>query len=593
MNSSDRKSIFGLSVVLLAFVLLLLSFFTEKKFSNTEQNIKQRGILINQLGYRPDDAKTALIKADQPDTFFVVDAATNEIIFKRKFNNKVEFDKSTGDNLFTLNFSDLRKPGIYKITIPVHAETSYNFSINNNVYNECVVKTLESFYYQRCGKEINNGTEWNHPICHIKEALFYDNPSKRMNTTGGWHDAGDYNKFVPSTAVSAAFLLFAYENNPDFFYDGQLKIPESHNTIPDILDEASWALKWLLKMQRNDGAVYHKVSIKKWTDEHLPEEEYDEQYIFGISTASTAAAAAVTALGARLVNNYNKELSLQLLKCAVNAWNFLKQHSENIPFKNPFDVEGGEYGDENDSDERLWASIELYRLTSSDEYLNYFLSNYQKVGGPNYTVSWKNTANFAYYSFLKLNSLKNIDARNVVLANANFYCDQLVKRIESGGYKCVLNNDEYYWGSNSIAAGYAFDLLNLHRLTNKQKYLDAALDQLHYLLGRNTFGISFITGVGTYAVKHPYHQFSMLKYPNKPIPGMLAGGPNSNSRLNGEIISNMPGKCYEDYQKNYYVNETAINYTAPMVFIASYFPKSVKEKFSKEKSNRRNGELKQ
>ena len=64
-------------------------------------------------------------------------------------------------------------------------------------------------------------------------------PSKEMNTKGGWHDAGAYNKFVPTTAVSAAFLLYAYEDFPDFFYDGQLNIPESHNSIPDVLDRAS------------------------------------------------------------------------------------------------------------------------------------------------------------------------------------------------------------------------------------------------------------------------------------------------------------------------------------------------------------------
>ena len=77
-----------------------------------------------------------------------------------------------------------------------------------------------------------------------------------MNTKGGWHDAGDYNKFVPTTAVSAAFLLYAYEDFPDFFYDGQFNIPESHNSIPDVLDEACFALEWLIKMQRGDGAVY-------------------------------------------------------------------------------------------------------------------------------------------------------------------------------------------------------------------------------------------------------------------------------------------------------------------------------------------------
>lgn len=595
MKLTGHKNILRLSVLLPALVLLTLYYFTGTSLSDTEENKKQDSILLNQLGYRLDDFKIANVKAASPDTFIIIDAVTNEIAFKGKFNNIIEFDRATGDNLYTLNFSTLTRPGDYKISVPAISETSYEFSISNNVYNECAIKTVESFYYQRCGVEVNNGTQWKHPICHVKYAKFYSDPAKEKNTTGGWHDAGDYNKFVPTTAVSAAFLLYAYENNPEFFYDGQLNIPESGNSIPDILDEASWALKWLLKMQREDGAVYHKVSIKKWTGEHLPEDETDVQYIFGISSTSTAGVAAVTALGARLLGDYNKQLSMKLLKCAVNAWSFLKLYSENIPqggFKNPHGVEGGEYGDDNDSDERLWASVELFRLTGSERYLNYFLSNFKKVGGPNYTISWKNTANFAYYSFLKLHPLNNIEVRSLIISNMQVYCNELVGRIEQGGYKCVLNNDEYYWGSNSVVAGYAYDLLNLYLVTKQRRYIVAALDQFHYLLGRNTFGISFVTGVGTNSVKYPYHQFSMLKYSDNPVPGLLVAGPNNYSKLNGKKISEMPGKCYEDYEKNYYVNEVAINYTAPLVYVASFFSLPVNNSLSKENIGNANKEIK-
>lgn len=592
MKSSDKKNILGWSVLLPAFLLLSVVYFLRTNVSNAGGNEKKDMLLIDQLGYRPGDVKIAFVRTVDPDSFVVNDVSTNKIVFRGKSNNIIEFDRTTGDNLYRLDFSSLTRPGIYKISIPALSETSYQFSIGNNVYDECAVKTIQSYYYQRCGIEINNGTKWTHPACHLKNSKFLDDPLKEINTTGGWHDAGDYNKFVPTTAVSAAFLLYAYEDNPEFFYDGQLNIPESHNSIPDVLDEASWALEWLIKMQRDDGAVYHKVSIKKWTAEHLPDEETDEQYIFRISSTSTADVAAVAALGARLLEKYNRPLSVLLLKCAVDAWHFLQSNPGNIPlggFKNPAGVEGGEYADENDSDERLWASIELFRLTGSEEYINYFFSNYQKVGGPNYTVSWKNTENFAYYSYLKLYPFpkgisyqNNIKARSAILANMNTYCDGIVARIELGGYRCALNNDEFYWGSNSVLAGYAFDLINIYRVTDQPKYFNAALDQLHYLLGRNTFEISFITGVGTNPVKYPYHQFSMLKHYGNPVPGLLVAGPNSNSKLNGKIISQMPGKCYEDFEKNYFVNEVAINYTAPLVYVASFFSRSSDKRLSKK-----------
>jgi endoglucanase len=44
----------------------------------------------------------------------------------------------------------------------------------------------------------------------------------------------------------------------------QLKIPETGNGTPDILNEARWNLEWMLKMQDDDGGVWHKQ-----TSEHF------------------------------------------------------------------------------------------------------------------------------------------------------------------------------------------------------------------------------------------------------------------------------------------------------------------------------------
>ncbi len=550
--------------------------FNEVSFSkhNTEVN----KILIDQLGYLINEPKIAFFKNNYPGTFEIINSKNNKVVYKSSADKLGINDKATGDKVYTLNFTNVNKEGSYLLFLPEKDLKSGVFRIASNVYDVCAVKTLESFYYESCGIKINNGTKWGHPACHTKPAAFFNDPSKTKNVTGGWHDAGDYNKFVPTTSVSIAFMLYSYEYNPDFFYDGQLNFPESHNSIPDILDEAKWGLEWLLKMQRKDGAEYQKVSIKKWTGEHLPSKEPDRQYIFGISSASTADAAAVFALGARVINRYNKNFAIKLLKASLNAWKFLTAHKKNIPqggFKNPAGVSGGEYNDPHDADERLWASVELYRLTGSDSYINYFESHYKKVGGPNYTVSWKNTANFGLYSFLDIKDLTTgLQLRKTILNALRSYANYLLIRISSSGYRCALTPDEYFWGSNSIDLGFAFDLINAYKFTNEKKFLEGALEQLHYILGRNTFGISFVTGVGFNPVRYPYHQFSMIKTPGDPVPGMVVGGPNKFSHINGKIISNYPGSCYEDNEKNYYVNEPAINYTAPLVFDASFFSKT-------------------
>ena len=577
MNLHSIKTLIVFLVRNKVTLFLMMSAFLRTTISHGS-NSNQSKFLIDQLGYRPNDFKITFIKNENPGPFQIKQVNTNKIIFEGKADKIGMIDLATSDTVFDINFTKLVQPGEYYIFLPNLSAVSHPFKIGNDVYNNLAVNALQSFYYQRCGIEINNGTIWKHPACHTENAVFFDNPALQKNVTGGWHDAGDYNKFVPTTAVSIAFMLYAYEYNPSFFTDHQLNIPESNNSIPDILDEAKWGLNWLLKMQRNDGAVYHKVSIKVWTGEHLPNEETDQQFIFGISSQSTADAAAVFALGARIFEKFNKQYSMKLLQSSISAWKFLALHPYNIPeggFKNPDGVVGGEYNDPNDLDERLWAAIELYRVTGSDKYIKYFALNYKKVGGPNETISWQNTANFALYSFLNITpSTLTTDIRENILTNLKTYANNLLTKVESSGYRCALSPDEYYWGSNSIDLGYAFDLINAYQFTNQIKYLNCALDQLHYLLGRNTFGISFVTGVGYNSVIYPYHQFSMLLTPGNPVPGMVVGGPNKFSRLNGNIISNFPGACYEDNEKNYYVNEPAINYTAPLVFVASFLADS-------------------
>jgi len=75
--------------------------------------------------------------------------------------------------------------------------------------------------------------------------------------------------------------------------------------------------------------------------------------------------------------------------------------------------------------------------------------------------------------------------------------------------------------------------------------------------------------VGSAPVQHPYHQLSEVGNFNDPVPGMLVGGPNNHLLLNDRVISPYPAKNYEDVFKNYLVNETAINFTAILIYVTS------------------------
>lgn len=561
---------------LILFLLLVL-------FIGCSNVSDEKFVAVNLVGYKTDSPKQAYLVNSTADRFDIVRTDNSEVVFSDSLVITKKADSITGDELSLIDFSDFNGNGEFIIkTAGTDQIISHPFRIEENVYGEALKTVIKSFYYHRCGTQVGIGEEWSYNICHLDDAPFYDVPEKSKQVTGGWHDAGDYNKFTVNTALSAGLLLYAYEMNPANFPDDQLGIPESGNGIPDLLDEVSYALEWLMKMQRKDGAVYHKVSQKKWMGEYLPHQDPSTRYIFEISSAATASFAAVSALGSRHLADFNPALSQKLTDAAIKAWNYLEEHPENQPeggFKNPDDVTGGEYGDPSDLDERLWASMELYKLTNNKNCLEFFIQNYHKLNpGTISPISWRDAESLAFQAFLSADTQGNYsEDREAVRDKIIRHADSVLEVQKKNNYSNLIRYNQYYWGSNSVGLAYAFDLIQAYGITKNAKYKYAALDQLHYVLGRNPFNLSQVTGVGSASVQNPYHQLSETGNFSAPVPGMLVGGPNNRLLLNNKEISPYPGKNYEDTFKNYLVNEPAINYTAITAFVISAFTTSENE----------------
>jgi endoglucanase len=536
---------------------------------------EEKFIAVNQVGYEKESPKQAYLVNAEADWFELIRTHDSKVVFSDSMKTTAEKDSVTGDIISVIDFSEYNSEGEYIIKAagpePI---LSNKFHISQNVYADALQIMSRSYYYHRCGTRVGAESDWGYEICHTDDAPFFDNPEKSVNVTGGWHDAGDYNKFTVNTALSAGLLLYAYESNPDNFWDKQLGIPESGNGIPDLLDEASWALEWLLKMQRNDGALYHKVSQKKWIGEYLPHTDPSTRYIFDISSAATASFTAAAAIGSRHLKGYNPDYSQTLQSAAERTWNWLEKNPENFPaggFKNPEGVVGGQYDDPSDLDERLWAAVELYRLTDHNRYLSFFIKNYRKLfetGVP--PISWRDANSLALRAFLQSETNgKYPEEKDAVREASTRHANSVLEVHEQNSYKNLLRYNQYYWGSNSVGLAYAFDLIQAYKITGHANYKNAALDQLHFILGRNPLNLSQVTGVGFASVQHPYHQLSETGNFNGPVPGMLVGGPNNHRLLNNRKISPYPAKNYEDLFKNYLVNEPAINFTAILVYVTS------------------------
>jgi endoglucanase len=126
-------------------------------------------------------------------------------------------------------------------------------------------EAFRTFFYQRAGfakSAPQAGSGWTGMASHLgpgqdSEARLFsapdDAPTAR-DLRGGSHDAGDYNQHTNWTADQCRTLLISCTENPDAWGD-DFGIPESGNGVPDVQDEAKWALDWLLRMQGKDGSV--------------------------------------------------------------------------------------------------------------------------------------------------------------------------------------------------------------------------------------------------------------------------------------------------------------------------------------------------
>ena len=102
----------------------------------------------------------------------------------------------------------------------------------------------------------------------------------------GWHDAGDYGRYIVNSGISTGQLLWTWELFGSRIRNVKLNIPESSNSTPDILDEIRWNLDWMLTMQDDDGGVWHKQTSERFADFVMPEDDKLVSYVIGTGSGT-------------------------------------------------------------------------------------------------------------------------------------------------------------------------------------------------------------------------------------------------------------------------------------------------------------------
>lgn len=556
---------------------------------------KPLALKVNQVGYKPGDFKKVVATTgEKVTTFNICNAETGEVVYEGTFADERVISKNGDGDTYTGDFSDFTEEGKYYIAVD-GLDNSYSFEIANNVFDEVTKATVRMLYLQRCGCETTNELAgiYAHPECHNTDARIYGT-DEYINVNGGWHDAGDYGRYVVAGAKTIADLFLTYEDSAASRGD-DYDIPESGNGVPDILDEARYELEWMLKMQAENGGVYHKVTCEQFPGVVMPQNEKEELVVAPISTTATGDFAAVMAKAGRIYRQYDGAFATKCLEAAKKAYAYMEENAENdkTGFINPPEIATGEYGDGDNTDEYVWAAVELFLTTGDQAYASKVRELTEKTfkGG----LGWADMGTYAMYDFLKAKgytetpvefNLPADDTRSIQEIYASMSDVDYIKMKFSEKLKLfaetALDNSKtdpyfsslriYPWGSNMTIANNGILYRMMYNLTGDEVYNEYARYQIDYLLGVNAVAYSYVTGFGEHAAEHPHHRPSQAI--GKAMPGMLVGGPNTSPAdpyAIKALSKKVGGSCYCDNDSAYSINEITIYWNSPLIYLLEVY----------------------
>ena len=535
---------------------------------------------MNSVGYLPKADKQALI-ASPCSNFTVLRLPESSVVFKGNTGGPILSD-DTGERLYTADFSQVTEPGKYRVEVP-GLGSSPVFQIGKDVYREPLYAAMRAFYLWRCGTAVSakyQGHVFSHGPCHTNDGLlnYVGQKGARKDGTQGWHDAGDYNKYIVNAGIAVGTLLRAWEDFNPLLRTVRLDIPESGGPLPDYLAEVKWEMDWVLKMQAPDGSAYHKLTTLRFGPFIPAEAEKDERYFASWGSEATAHFAGMTAQAARVFKPYDPVYAQRCVEAAQRAHTFLNAHPEyhraeqsafrTGPYEIRDEIHEASHRLNGVPNNRLWAEAELWETTGSPEVLGELEAHIRAIQGRvNFAFDWDEVKDLGLIEY-EASHREGRDAALVALVRSNILAvaDQIVQTSRSHAYGSPMGA-HYSWGYNGFVARQTLVLAAADRLARaageKQlspsananaatPYRAVCLEALNHLFGRNYYGRSFVTGVGCYPPLHPHDR--RCANGAAAWPGYLVGGPQPTA------------SAWKDIQADAGTNEIAINWNAALVY---------------------------
>jgi hypothetical protein len=148
--------------------------------------------------------------------------------------------------LWQADFSSFQTQGSYQIE--TDWQVSPPFAIRHHVYDRIIAGYLSFLRAQRCGCAVFGV----HEACHLDDGVL-DSDGSSLAAAGGWHDAGDFRKWLAFTLYHVEALLTLRENLGVDLQRGGVS-PDS------LLEEVSWGNTYFHRMMNSHGQVYEDVA---------------------------------------------------------------------------------------------------------------------------------------------------------------------------------------------------------------------------------------------------------------------------------------------------------------------------------------------
>ena len=559
-------------------------------------------IRVNQVGYRPDAPKIAVIcslDSSVVRTFRVKDDRGRVVLGPKRATDEGLF----GPCLVTqrLDFSALRRPGRY--TIEAGTAAPVVVRIASTVFDGGADTALYYMRQQRSG--------WN-PLfrdsVHRYDGNVIDDSGrvvKRIAVSGGWADASDYLQYVTTSATATYMMLSAYRDNPRAFADAfDARGLPGANGVADVVDEARHGLDWLLRMYPGGSEMYNQLGDDR--DHAFFDLLSNDSSNYGWGKgrerpvypctgrpqglfqhrnrasgyASTAGKyASAFALAASTIAARDTAFSRTLRDRAVAAYALGKQHPgacQTAPGTAPYF-----YEEDNWVDDMELAAASLFTLTRQRAYLR----DAAAFARQEPVTPWMGADTARHYQWYPWHNNGHYELwRNSAAAEravaARYYREGLEKTVAraTNGFRIGI---PFIWCSNNLVASFATQALLYRRMTGDEQfraYEQAAID---WLFGANPWGTSMVVGYpngGTWA-RDP-HSVHANRLGVGVLLGGLLDGPVYRSiyaNLRGIRLINADEYArfntgfivYHDDLGDYSTNEPIMDGTASMVYLLS------------------------